>query len=364
MAKRIKGSMKKLKKVSPIALIVTIAVSLVIMGVGSFLFIRKIKNNSASYEEQIAQLNMQQSAKLRSGYVATKEIAQGDVISESNVTFSSTIASDVDASLFIQAADFGKQAVVSIATGTPVYTFEVSTGELKDVHERECNFIVLNGNTKENDLVDVRIMFPNGEDMIICSKKVIKSPMPSIASCYLWLTEADIDLLSAAIVDANNRGATIYVTKYVDPGLTAASHVNYQPPESVITLMDSNPNIVATSELQLSTSARRLMENRIDKYLEMYPDATSGPYVTGPESSVSDGTGTGTQNTGETGSGIATTPNDSIDSATNGSGDTTSNAGTTTDAGATGNTGDSSGTTNSTTDSTSGTSNTAGTGGN
>lgn len=313
---------KKMKKVDPIVLIIVLVVCVLIMAVGSFLFIRKIKQNTAYYEEQITQLNLQQSAKLRAGYIATTDIAMGDIISESNVTYSSTISSDVESSLLITASDLGKQALVNIASGTPVYTFEVSTGELKDVFERECNFIVLNGNTKENDFVDVRIMFPNGEDMLICSKKVIKSPMPTLASCYLWLTEADIDLLSAAIVDANYRGATIYITKYVDPGITGASFVTYQPPEDVITLMASNPNIVATSELQLSTAARRTMENRIDKYLEEYPEADTGSYVTGPDNSVSAGNGVGSQNTGDTGSGVATNPDDSIDSV--GSGDSSS----------------------------------------
>ena len=305
---------KKMKKVDPIVLVIVLAVCIIIMAVGFFLCIRKIKKNTAYYEEQITQLNLQQSAKFRAGYIATTDIAMGDIITESNVVYSPTISSDVDASLFITAADIGKQALVNIASGTPVYKFEVSTGELKDVFERECNFIVLNGNTKDNDFVDVRIMFPNGEDMLICSKKVIKSPMPTLASCYLWLTEADIDLLSAAIVDANYRGATIYITKYVDPGLTGASFVTYQPPEDVITLMASNPNIVTTSELQLSTAARRTMENRIDKYLEAYPEADTGSYVTGPDNSVSAGNGVGSQNTGETSAGIATTPENSIDS--------------------------------------------------
>ena len=125
---------------------------------------------------------------------------------------------------------------------------------------------------KDNDYVDVRVMFPNGEDYIVAAKKSLQNVNILLNSCYLWLTEDENDLLSAAIVDANINGAKIYVNRYVRPEVQDANIVTYNPNADVIAAMQMNPNIVEEAANALSETARKDTEKRLSEFRELYPE--------------------------------------------------------------------------------------------
>ena len=260
------------KKTNPIVYKVAISCLVVcILAVGAFAW-KTTKTLKRKCQEDTTALQAQISSMQRTGYVAATDIKMGDMITEDMLTYKSDIACGVDQSLLITAADLGKVAVVDIPTGVPVYTSSVSEELAANYTERECNFIYLNANLADGDYVDVRIMFPNGEDYIVASKKCLKTPVIANNSCYLWLTEDENDLLSAAIVDANLNKAKIYVNRYVNPSVEDASIVTYNPNEDVINAMKVNPNIVAESEAALSIDARQNLEGHLDAFLKEYPD--------------------------------------------------------------------------------------------
>lgn len=207
----------------------------------------------------------------RSGYVAITHIDAGEMITEAMVQFSGTIPSDVDSAHFMTIEDIGKVATVDVEPGMPIMQNMISAKLASDYKERECSFIWLNTNLKDNDFVDVRIMFENGEDYIIAAKKSIKNVDVSINNVFLWLTEEEIQLLDAAIVDANLHNAKIYVTRYIKPEVQEASEPTYQPNSSVMKVMELNPNIVAESARKLSVSARAAMEKRLQLFEQAYP---------------------------------------------------------------------------------------------
>lgn len=248
----------------------------------------RLKNVVVQSSSSVSALQSVIAGNMRSGYRAITDIDAGAMISDSMVEYSSTIVSDVDTSQFITEDDIGKVATVKIAAGTPVLKDMVSAQLAADYHERECSFIWLNTNLKDNDFVDVRIMFPNGEDDIVAAKKSVKEVAVEANNMFLWLTEDENDLLSAAIVDANLHGARIYVTKYLKPEIQEASTVTYTPNSSVLAAIKDNPNIVDQSAANLSASAREAMENRIELFEKAYPDYEFNTKVGSSDAIVSD----------------------------------------------------------------------------
>lgn len=268
--------MKKLKKVNPLIWI-SIIVVLVICTIVVFVIMNKQKGDLVKQaQENETALAAKIQSMYRAGYVAATDIRMGEMITETNVVYSASIVSDIDIANFITEEDFGKCAVVNIPGGTPVMLTEVSDPMEYKLTERQCGFIYLNSNLVANDFVDVRIMFPNGVDKVVVPKTPIKSPQPLINACYLWLTEAQNDLLSAAIVDANLNGAKIYVNKYINPAVEEASIITYQPNIDVIEYMKSNVDALAKSEEALrealNSAARDRLDQNMREFYELYPE--------------------------------------------------------------------------------------------
>lgn len=223
-------------------------------------------------QQQIQTLQEQASSKSRTGYVATTDIKQGDILQDGVNVTAGSFASDADQTTFADSSCINKQAVVTIPSGSPITNNVVATAMDKQLNERECTFVNLNANLKEGDFIDIRILFPNGEDPIVVSKVSVQKPVVVSNLCYLWLTADQISNLDAAAVDANLHGAIIYTTKYIEPEVQPANVVNYQPNAAVIDLMKSDPNIIQESISSLSVSARQGLEDRLKAFEKAYPD--------------------------------------------------------------------------------------------
>ncbi|MEY8333255.1 SAF domain-containing protein [Lachnospiraceae bacterium 47-T17] len=260
------------KKINPVVFKITSGVLVVALAGTGFFSYKKVQELNAAHNDDRAALQAQITAMQRSGYVAASDVKMGSMLTEDMLIYRTDIPSDLPQETFITVEDLGKTLVVDVSAGMPIYTTEVSEELASNYTERECSFIYLNANMKDSDYVDVRIMFPNGEDYIVASKKCLKSPNVFYNSCYLWLTEAENDLLSAAIVDANINGAKIYVNRYVNPAVQDANIVTYNPNADVIAAMKLNPNIVDESEASLSETARRDVEKRLAEFKELYPE--------------------------------------------------------------------------------------------
>ena len=223
-------------------------------------------------QQQIQTLQEQASSKSRTGYVAITDIKQGDILQDGVNVTAGSFASDADQTTFADSSCINKQAVVTIPSGSPITNNVVATAMDKQLNERECTFVNLNANLKEGDFIDIRILFPNGEDPIVVSKVSVQKPVVVSNLCYLWLTADQISNLDAAAVDANLHGAIIYTTKYIEPEVQPANVVNYQPNAAVIDLMKSDPNIIQESISSLSVSARQGLEDRLKAFEKAYPD--------------------------------------------------------------------------------------------
>lgn len=197
-------------------------------------------------------------------YVATEDIAVGDIINEDNVQSKMVYTSQAKEQ-FITEADFGKVALIHIPGGTQLFPGMLTENlSLPDVREMQYDVININTNIVNNDRIDVRIFFPNGEDYIVLSKKTIKGLAIDSPGCLLWLNEEEILRMSSAIVDAYlYSGAKLYTTKYIEPNLQEESKITYEPSVATLLLIQDNPNILETATNELSKQVRKAMENRL-----------------------------------------------------------------------------------------------------
>ena len=200
----------------------------------------------------------------RDVYVAAADIMPGDPITEDNAALSH-VYSGQPQEVFITEEDYGKVALIKLPIGTQLTKGMLSEYKLdKEAREMQYDVILINSNILTNDTVDVRIAYPNGENYVVLSKKVIRDYVPGEVSCYFWLNEAEILRMSAAIVDASMySGTTLTVAKYVEPSIQEESEVTYTPSLSVLSLLESDPNVLERSSQALAKDVRKALENRL-----------------------------------------------------------------------------------------------------
>lgn len=321
-----------------VAVIGVVAALLAIgLGVSVYKYKTDITRIQQEDQAQMQTLQEQANANSRTGYVVTAEIKQGDIIQDGVNVAASSFASNADQTTFADSSCINKQAVVDIPVGSPITNNVVATSMEKQLNERECTFINLSANLKEGDFVDIRILFPNGEDPIVVSKVSVQKPVVLSNLVYLWLTEDQITNLDSAVVDANLHGAIIYTTKYIEPEIQPANVVNYQPNSAVINLMKQDPNIVQESIAALSVSAREGLEDRLKAFEDAYPefklDLKNSDDVDAALQSISEAAGAGTSTgttdgtTGSTGAVNNTTGSTGAADSSTGSTDTSGTSG-------------------------------------
>ena len=231
----------------------------------------------------------------------------------------------------------GKVAKYSIAARVPI-TSNMVTDEVisSDVRSQEVNTVLMPSDLNTGDIVDVRIMFPNGTDYIVLAQKNVTN----IEGETMWLQLAEDErlLLNSAVVDSFlEQGTKLYATKYVDQdaqikvsdeeaekaegyvqenikdkiadikdadetelttivlGLVkeyknfattvTRTKENYQPNTKVMDLIKSNSNILDQAKAKLNAETRANMENALKEY-EDNNEEKFGNVVSGSQQSI------------------------------------------------------------------------------
>lgn len=167
----------------------------------------------------------------------------------------------------------GYKAKVDLNAGTILASSLVYEGEelTDDVRYVEYNMITLSTTADVGEIIDIRLTLPNGLDLIVVSKKEIKSIIGNTIG--LELSEHEILMVESAIVEAYIMTASkLYATQYVEPGIQEASLNTYVPTAEVQNLIKaSNNNIQETAKNALanrfSTSIRDNINSDKTQYL-------------------------------------------------------------------------------------------------
>lgn len=251
--------------------------------------------------------------------VLTRDVIQGEVIDNTMVKNVRIHNSTVPASPLSSGSIIGQVANFNIPANIPITQAMVTTEIVaSDVREQELNMVVMPSDINVGDFVDLRIMYPNGTDYIVLVAKQIKN----VTEQTMWIdiNEDERLLLSGSIVDSYlNPGTKLYATKYIDAAtqktgsntdvdlareyistqynqelqaiagsttgtdvsatildlivkyknfaaVVSKSSVNYQPNETVIQMMKTNPNVLQQAKDKLSSEARANMESALNSY--------------------------------------------------------------------------------------------------
>lgn len=216
------------------------------------------------YQYAINEVMEEQSQNQRTVYTIVHDMKSGELIGEEDVNKVTVYASQSQES-YMGEEGIGKAILLDLPAGTQIMesmlTENIILSELREV---EYDVILINSNVINRDYVDVRIMFPNGEDFIILAKKRLTCFEADYSNCFLWISEEEILRMASATIDAYlYPGAKIYTTKYIEPNLQEPSLITYEPSLSNLLLIQNNPNILETATDEVSKLVRKALENRL-----------------------------------------------------------------------------------------------------
>lgn len=225
------------------------------------------------YETEIIQLKDERISTTVAGWTTKTKITAGHKIREGDLTSVEMPKDSVPQDWIMSKKDIaGKVAKVSLGantllTQTLLFEEEEATDDLR---YRDMGFVDLPGTLAINDVVDIRIQFPTGQDYILLSKKKIQRLSSGVMT--ITINEGEILSLSSAIVDAYLHKASIYALLYVEPYLQSKAIPTYPVNQAVLDLIKRDPNIVNMAEQALQLSSR--------------PDLESGLSVLSPDKVV------------------------------------------------------------------------------
>lgn len=265
--------MARMKKSTKQYLFISIVLLVVVIGVGVSVVLLMNKRIRSTYGVQLEEKELYVQENTRVVYRTLRDISAGEIIKADDVEVLNLLDAE-DPALFFDAGDLHEEkvALVDVPKGTHLLKFMVNQqGEVGDLREVQYNAIAITDNVSVNDVVDVRLSFPNGEDFVVLSQKEMKSGgLEDGGGCFLWLSEEEILLMSAAMVDAYlYTGSSIYTTKYIAPTIQDASVVNYTPSVHIIDLIYDDPNIVQEASTYLSIKVRKELESRLADSLDV-----------------------------------------------------------------------------------------------
>lgn len=233
-------------------------------------------NKMKTYEKQIADLNDTIAGQKKFVYVAKQDIVAGTVVDDTMVDVQAQVTA-LSSDSYMQYEDLGKMLTVDVKAGQPVMANTLSDEIFQnDTRVVEIGVATLMLDQKENDFVDIRIMFPDGSDYLVLSKVKVRLLSLENNIFYGALTEDEIITLSSATIDAFTiTGTKLYITKYIVPSLQEDGIPNYPIRQETLNLMSSDPNILTRAQETLNAKARAELEQRLSLLTEEQLEAVN-----------------------------------------------------------------------------------------
>lgn len=205
----------------------------------------------------------------RTVYRALVDIPAGTEINKDNAV-PTTVFSDMDDFVYMGEDGLGKIATADIFAGQNICANMVGDDLAFSLRECEYALLTLSNNLSTNDFVDIRIMYPNGENYVVLSKKCIQSIDLENNAAMFWLAEDEIMDMSSAIVDTYlHKGTILYTTKYIQDAQEELQR-SYQPSADCMVAIANDPNIVGVAKDELtermSATLRSSLENRLNAF--------------------------------------------------------------------------------------------------
>jgi hypothetical protein len=244
-------------------------ISVIVTGIAFFFFQKNINEiNMQKVEEYL------QSHPVKLIYIAATDKKAGDVLTDQDL-----MPAEIGMDVFPADAITEPSSVVGKVVRFDISQNTALTRSLlydeKDYPDdmRLVEYTAINIPQKLEPLeyVDVRIMFPNGMDYIVLSKKQVKDLQRRSAENpkdIIWFhsNEEEILRMASAIVDASLvEGTKLYAVPYVAPEIQSEAVRTYPSNPEVLSLILQNPNIVEKAVTELEIRNRAMFEERINE---------------------------------------------------------------------------------------------------
>lgn len=271
------GKKRNMKKKLKIVTIFLIAVSIFFCMTIAALVVTKMSLDDLT---EVNEENLAEMAKNKQTvYVVSTQdgegIEHGEIILDGVNVTKQIIYTGLEAFNYITEDDIGSTAIVDMSEGLTVMKNMVTPLSIaSDTREYEVQVVNLMVDQKENDLIDVRIMFPDGSDFLVLPKKQVKNL--SLEACVFWtyLNEEEILRMASATIDAYTiTGTKIYATRYVEGNLQKEAVPTYLVNETVQDMMNPSTayydqNLLTKAISTLNDTARKNLENKLQRISE------------------------------------------------------------------------------------------------
>lgn len=299
--------MKQNKKIKRLSIFIVILTLLVLAAAGTALYLKMTLNDT---QDVLASAQEEMEANKKIVYVVSTDdgfgISKGDILQENVNVKKQQIYSGLEDYNYITEEDMGSTAVVDMYEGMTVMTNMITPLDIaNDTREYELQVVNLMVDQKENDYVDIRIMFPDGTDFLILPKKPVFNL--NLENCVFWtyLNEEEILRMASATIDAYTiTGTKIYATRYVESSLQEQATPNYLVNEYVQDMMDPTSafydnNLLTKAIDTLNAIARSNLEERLGKLSDEKLEAVAEGHGIEDTAKTSVLTGLGLQDNGE-----------------------------------------------------------------
>ena len=259
-----------------LGMIITLIVCAII-GIAIFLMVSS-QNKAQEKEEGVLTYAYALVTNVRSGEEITSGKVQAVLVTEKAVpsgAFAAKVKTETNGkeAWVDKAFPSGYKSKVDLTAGTILSSNLVYENEqlTDDSRYTEYNMLTLPTTISVGDYIDVRITFSNGQDLIVISKKEVKSILGDTIG--LELTEGEILMMNSAIVEGYIMPTSkIYAIQYVEPGIQEAAAKTYTPTTEVQGLMARNPNITEEARVALAnrfnSDIRIWISNQVNTYEE------------------------------------------------------------------------------------------------
>ena len=214
-----------------------------------------VKPSTDNTKTQLKSLQEIMASNLHSVYVASHDLATGEVLTPEDAYIDSRYISDVD--WVISSDDFGKVLLSDVSAGSMIPSMALAQMETPAENEWlvEYSCFRVSPIMTPGAYIDVRLRFQNGEDYVVLSKKQIKDMKDG--ACYLTVTSEEMQMMASAIVDAGVYSASLYSTLYTSPSIQEPTFVDYIP-------SFENKALFPTVYAEWKERNREEMEKRLD----------------------------------------------------------------------------------------------------
>lgn len=237
-------------------------------GVQYYLWSQHMQKVDADWSSQVAELEATiiNVGSLTTVFTVVSPVEAGAEIIQTNLMPIQIPESFVGGSYVLDPADVvGKFYKVNLKPGTPLTSDLIMSEEIDDtVREIDITAMAWPIGLKAGDYVDFEITYPMGEIYTVLSHVRVNDINTS--TIKTTLTGVERHLYSGALVDyfLNMRnGATISMTKYVEPGVQKEAIVYYAVPENILSIISADPNIISKVDAAVNAQRRAIIESGV-----------------------------------------------------------------------------------------------------